>query len=359
MASQNMDEKFECMPAPTIGGEPENWVPPDTSTDPEQGDEDMDKNGDENASQNQGNQDNVEPEDQNENVADVPDNIDFSGLSFPRKLWVIVENNVFESVNWSDQGDTVVIQEDLFQREILRRRGAKKIFETDSLKSFIRQLNLYGFRKIRPDNSSVPSQGKKMMIYRHSNFQRDKPQLLEKIQKKGYLQKTTLQAPGEPAMKKKKLVATRHSPRIHQNNAKKKAKQQSLTGAPSVQGTSGTQSHLRSGMSPMRSATGCPQGNRSTFEPNGSSGEGTSSSATFTPIATARMESTREGPASLQEYPEYASIVSLYNTCYSILLAALSVMSPNEPPENEEPEDSSDYKCALCEQFKNNPNPNP
>ncbi|XP_023363353.1 heat shock transcription factor, X-linked member 3-like [Otolemur garnettii] len=537
MASQNMEDKCEDMQAPTIGGEPENWVPPDTSTDPEveskedmdehreedgdkhgdedvekhrdqdagkhgdqeaekHGDEDAEKHGDndvdkrhdedadkrhdedadkcrdedadkrhdedtdkrldedankhrdedmvkhsdEDASQNQGSQDNVQSEDQNENVADVTDNINFSGLSFPQKLWMIVENKVFKSVNWSDKGDTMVIEEDLFQREILRRRGTEKIFETDSLKSFIRQLNLYGFRKIRSNNSSVPSQGeKKMMVYQHSNFQRDKPHLLEKIQKKGYFRNTTLEAAGGPAMKKKKLVATRHSLRIRQNNAKKEAKQKSQKGAPSVQGTSGTQSFMCSGISSMRSttgypqgnryifvpyggnrytfvpygasgegtsssaaftpiatasatgypqgnrytfvpygasgegasssaaftpiatarATGYPQGNRSTFEPHGPSGEGASSSATFTPIATARMESTREGSASPEVYPEYDSILTLYNTCYAILLAALSVMGPNEPPESEEPEGPSDYKCALCERFKDNPNPNP
>uniref|UniRef100_H0XHX0 HSF-type DNA-binding domain-containing protein n=1 Tax=Otolemur garnettii TaxID=30611 RepID=H0XHX0_OTOGA len=342
MASQNMEDKCEDMQAPTIGGEPENWVPPDTSTDPEvESKEDMDEHRDEDASQNQGSQDNVQSEDQNENVADVTDNINFSGLSFPQKLWMIVENKVFKSVNWSDKGDTMVIEEDLFQREILRRRGTEKIFETDSLKSFIRQLNLYGFRKIRSNNSSVPSQGeKKMMVYQHSNFQRDKPHLLEKIQKK-----------------KKKLVATRHSLRIRQNNAKKEAKQKSQKGAPSVQGTSGTQSFMCSGISSMRSTTGYPQGNRSTFEPHGPSGEGASSSATFTPIATARMESTREGSASPEVYPEYDSILTLYNTCYAILLAALSVMGPNEPPESEEPEGPSDYKCALCERFKDNPNP--
>lgn len=51
--------------------------------------------------------------------------------------------------------------------------------------------------------------------------------------------------------------------------------------------------------------------------------------------------------------------MTLYNTCYSILMAVLShVQCLNEALEvEEEQEESSDYKCALCEQFKDNPNP--
>ena len=37
------------------------------------------------------------------------------------------------------------------------------------------------------------------------------------------------------------------------------------------------------------------------------------------------------------------------------MMVAISVVAQNEAPEAEEA--SSDYKCTLCEQFKNNPNP--
>ena len=55
----------------------------------------------------------------------------------------------------------VVIEADLFQTEVLQRTGADQIFETESIKSFIRELNLYGFSKIRP---SCHSTGKKTMV---------------------------------------------------------------------------------------------------------------------------------------------------------------------------------------------------
>lgn len=85
-------------------------------------------------------------------------------LSFPRKLWMVAEDDALTSVRWNDEGDTVIIEEDLFQREILHQRGPGRIFETDSLKSFIRQLNLYGFSKIRPNDPLVHSPGNKRMM---------------------------------------------------------------------------------------------------------------------------------------------------------------------------------------------------
>ena len=48
--------------------------------------------------------------------------------------------------------------------------------------------------------------------------------------------------------------------------------------------------------------------------------------------------------------------MTLYNTYDSIIRGAVSVVAPNEATEaEEEQEESSDYKCTLCEQFKNNP----
>ncbi|XP_045394731.1 heat shock transcription factor, X-linked member 4 [Lemur catta] len=193
-------------------------------------------------------------------------------------------------------------------------------------------------------------------IYCNSNFQRDKPELLENIRKKCYLRNTALRASGAPALKRKKLVATRHSPRIHQRNAKKEANQKSQMAAPNVQGPSGTCSCTFSAVCSMNIISGHPQENYPAHEPYGPSGEGTSRNATFGPLATAPMEGTWEVAASPQVVPDYGSVMSLYNICYSIVLATLSVMSPNEAPE-EEPEGSSDYKCALCERFKDNPTP--
>uniref|UniRef100_A0AAR2KE36 HSF-type DNA-binding domain-containing protein n=1 Tax=Pygocentrus nattereri TaxID=42514 RepID=A0AAR2KE36_PYGNA len=61
--------------------------------------------------------------------------VNFSTLTFPQRLWHI----------WG----TCIIDVELFLAEILSQQGELKIFETSVLKSFKRQLNLYGFMKIR------------------------------------------------------------------------------------------------------------------------------------------------------------------------------------------------------------------
>ncbi|MEE6496819.1 hypothetical protein FKM82_002494, partial [Ascaphus truei] len=79
------------------------------------------------------------------------DNNEFLSLTFPKKLWKIVESEQFKSIWWDDGGTCVVIFEELFKREVLERRGPFRLFETDCMKSFIRQLNLYGFSKVRQE----------------------------------------------------------------------------------------------------------------------------------------------------------------------------------------------------------------
>ncbi|KAM9599928.1 uncharacterized protein ACIBXB_003695 [Morphnus guianensis] len=68
-------------------------------------------------------------------------------FSFIKKLWDIVESSRFESIWWGDDGKCVVIHEELFKKEVLARRGRLRIFESETMKSFNRQLHLYGFKK--------------------------------------------------------------------------------------------------------------------------------------------------------------------------------------------------------------------
>ncbi|KFV42187.1 Heat shock transcription factor, Y-linked, partial [Tyto alba] len=80
-------------------------------------------------------------------------------LCFPHKLWKIVESDQFQSVWWSDGGKCVAINEDLFKEEVLGRRGPLRVFAMQKMKSFLRQLNLYGFTKMPRDfqrSASLP-----------------------------------------------------------------------------------------------------------------------------------------------------------------------------------------------------------
>ncbi|XDA91102.1 hypothetical protein R6Z07M_019746 [Ovis aries] len=129
-------------------------------------------------------------------VSETDDANDFHSLTFPQKLWNIVESDQFESIWWDDTGTCIVINEELFKKEVLERKDPFRIFETKSMKSLIRQLNLYGFHKKRQTvqrSASLPvfleeenniSLLSKLQTYCNPNFKRGHPQLLVRMQRR-------------------------------------------------------------------------------------------------------------------------------------------------------------------------------
>ncbi|XP_039210633.1 heat shock transcription factor, Y-linked-like [Crotalus tigris] len=130
-----------------------------------------------------------------EDAAALEDN-DFLSLTFPKKLWKIVESEQFKSLWWDDEGHCVVIDEELFKKEVLERKGPLRIFETDCMKSFIRQLNLYGFSKMRQNFQRSASLVEflaeekaayafsKLQFYHNPNFKRGCPHLLARCKRR-------------------------------------------------------------------------------------------------------------------------------------------------------------------------------
>ncbi|XP_023972486.1 heat shock transcription factor, X-linked member 3-like [Physeter macrocephalus] len=271
------------------------WVPSRASPDPNvDSRESSEKQGDQAESPDPGSQDNPPPQGPNNSVA----NKSILELSFPRKLWRMVEDPAFTSVRWNDEGDMVIIEADLFQTEVLHRRGADKIFKTDSLKSFIRQLNLYGFSKICLTSRS-PGE-KRLMIYRNSNFQRDKPLLIENIQRKVNPGATAQPGTSATAPKREKPeAATRCSPQIHDDDSSPQKE------APRAQGPSGSRSSLFSGACSTSGGAGRARENHPAGEQGGPSGEGTPRNVTAGPPATAGRDGAREVPASPTVYSAY------------------------------------------------------
>ena len=162
VASQSSHEAQAALLVPSTDGESSAGDPRDSSPDPNvDSEEALEKQSDPPGSPDSGLHDNLPPQGPNPEMANEDENNASFGLTFPRKLWRIVEDAAFTSVHWNDKGDMVVIESDLFQMEVLERRGMDQICETDSIKSFIRELNLYGFRKIRPSGRSA---GRKMMV---------------------------------------------------------------------------------------------------------------------------------------------------------------------------------------------------
>uniref|UniRef100_A0A8C6CXJ4 HSF-type DNA-binding domain-containing protein n=1 Tax=Moschus moschiferus TaxID=68415 RepID=A0A8C6CXJ4_MOSMO len=80
-------------------------------------------------------------------VSETDEVDDFLLRNFPQKLWKIVESDRFKSIWWDESGTSIVINEEVFKKEVLERKGPFRIFATGSMKSFVRQLNIYGFRK--------------------------------------------------------------------------------------------------------------------------------------------------------------------------------------------------------------------
>ncbi|XP_003774874.1 heat shock transcription factor, X-linked member 3-like [Sarcophilus harrisii] len=144
-----------------------------------------------------------------ESTSQAPDQAEVNELlclSFPKKLWKIVNSDHFKSIYWNENGDSVVIKEELFQREILDRKGLIRIFETASLKSFVRQLNLYGFSKIRVNLPSThQDQGtENIMVYRSTNFKRDCPHLLQRMKRRVGIRRRASSNSASPLLKRKR-----------------------------------------------------------------------------------------------------------------------------------------------------------
>ncbi|XP_044885827.1 heat shock transcription factor, Y-linked-like [Mauremys mutica] len=134
-------------------------------------------------------------------------------LSFPKKLWKIVESDEFKSIGWNDHGDCVIIDELCFQREILDRRGILRIFDTDSMKSFIRQLNLYGFSKIRKNITLPHFQAEKnrtrtrILLYHNPYFRRGCPFLIQRMKRRVGIKSNEQPNPISPNLKRRKPAA--------------------------------------------------------------------------------------------------------------------------------------------------------
>lgn len=69
-------------------------------------------------------------------------------LTFPEKLWWIVNNPKDDEIQWGAQGTSIVIPStQRFVSKILNN-PLSVLFKTNNFSSFVRQLNLYGFRKV-------------------------------------------------------------------------------------------------------------------------------------------------------------------------------------------------------------------
>ncbi|KAJ7448429.1 hypothetical protein B0H11DRAFT_2202390 [Mycena galericulata] len=98
-----------------------------------------------------------------------------SATDFIKRLYKILSDGADENViAWAPQRDRFVVKDiDKFRTSILPR-----MFKHSNFASFVRQLNKYGFHKIKIDNQEHA------WTFRHPDFHADRPDALENIRRK-------------------------------------------------------------------------------------------------------------------------------------------------------------------------------
>ncbi|CAL7949303.1 unnamed protein product [Xylocopa violacea] len=108
----------------------------------------------------------------------------FLSLRFPQKLWRIVNECKSGAIRWSLNGNTILLDYKKFQKQYLD--AGNSIFKTKNITSFIRQLNLYGFRKVTSHNRDpiCNSHNPDVHEFLHENFRTGRPDLLSRVYRK-------------------------------------------------------------------------------------------------------------------------------------------------------------------------------
>ncbi|XP_065606977.1 heat shock transcription factor, Y-linked-like [Cyrtonyx montezumae] len=120
----------------------------------------------------------------------------FSTLTFPQKLWVLAESENVESIWWGHGGKCLVIDEQLFVAEVLAKESPIRAFRCTAMKSFIHQLNDYGFTRVPQNMERSPhlpeflaeekaiAAHRKLFRYSCPLFRRDNPCMLQSCKRR-------------------------------------------------------------------------------------------------------------------------------------------------------------------------------
>ncbi|EHB07274.1 Heat shock factor protein 2 [Heterocephalus glaber] len=103
-------------------------------------------------------------------------------VAFLSKLWTLVEEApTNEFITWSQNGQSfLVLDEQRFVKEILL-----KYFKHNNMASFVRQLNICGFRKVVHIDSGIVKQERDGPVeFQHPYFKKGQDNLVENIKRK-------------------------------------------------------------------------------------------------------------------------------------------------------------------------------
>ncbi|KAK2843698.1 hypothetical protein Q7C36_011913 [Tachysurus vachellii] len=118
-------------------------------------------------------------------VNEILHSVRINRRNFPSKLWHLVNDPRICSICWDDSGEGILICQEAFEAEVLSTSNKRmnKYFETKDFISFVRQLNLYGFRKVRPDSEISERRDSNMHHFSNPNFKRANPELLVNLKR--------------------------------------------------------------------------------------------------------------------------------------------------------------------------------
>ncbi|XP_018414960.1 PREDICTED: heat shock factor protein 5-like [Nanorana parkeri] len=125
--------------------------------------------------------------------------------NFPAKLWRLVNDPHVCSLQWDSRGEGIIIDQELFESELLAPSReinvTDDLFRTTSFGSFIRQLNLYGFRKLvygsgascQPTRN-LEAGNRNLHPFSNSFFRRGHPELLINLKRLTNINKAKMAA---------------------------------------------------------------------------------------------------------------------------------------------------------------------
>ncbi|KAI8828379.1 hypothetical protein BJ741DRAFT_426463 [Chytriomyces cf. hyalinus JEL632] len=100
---------------------------------------------------------------------------------FVSKLFSAISGDHFKNqIRWSEAGDSFIAMDQFaFAREVMHR-----LFSHTNYQSFVRQLNKYGFHKLKMGDLKIGSMGAMTAEFQHASFLRGHPEFLGEITRK-------------------------------------------------------------------------------------------------------------------------------------------------------------------------------
>lgn len=141
-------------------------------------------------------------------------------MLFPQKLWTLINRgDAIGAVKWSEDGRSFHLDVGHLSDRCLDKEN--RLFRTRKPRSFIRQLYLYGFKKMPPDS------------FTHPFFQRGRPDLLPLVRRdyKGYQAdpRTPVVSSTTSVQQKTTAIKNMASTPLASKNTNQQAHQQPLT----------------------------------------------------------------------------------------------------------------------------------